>query len=321
METTELEKIRTLTLDEKTATQYYGSFIAEPFDRGYGQTVGNALRRVLLSSLEGAAITSVKIKGASHEFASLKGVKEDVANIILNLKKIRLKMFTDGHETLILSVDKEGVIKAKDIEPNSNVEILTPEQPIATLDFGASIEMELQISKGKGYVLADENKSGKQAVGSIVIDALFSPVVKVNYEVENTRVEQITDYDKLIIQIWTDGSIAPADALAYSSKILRNTFCIFTGEKAEAAQLTTQESATSIEDKAKLALSINDLDLSVRAKNCLIRAEIQTVGELISKEEGELLAYKNFGKNSLDEIKTKLEELGFSLKAREQEND
>ena len=320
MKTSELEKIRTLTLDEKTATPYYGSFIAEPFDRGYGQTVGNALRRVLLSSLEGAAITTVKIKGASHEFASLKGIKEDVANIILNLKKIRLKIFTGDHETLILSVDKEGVVKAKDIEANANVEILTPQLPIATLDFGASLEMELQVSNGKGYVLADENKSGKQAVGSIAIDALFSPVVKVNYEVENTRVEQITDYDKLIIQIWTDGSIAPADALAYSSKILRNTFCIFTGEKSEEAELTTEGSA-SIEDKAKLALSINDLDLSVRAKNCLIRAEIETVGELVSKEEEELLAYKNFGKNSLDEIKTKLEELGLSLNVKEQEND
>ena len=321
MKTSELEKIRTLTLDEKTATAYYGSFIAEPFDRGYGQTVGNALRRVLLSSLEGAAITSVKIKGASHEFASLKGIKEDAANIILNLKKIRLKIFTGDQETLILSVNKEGVVKAKDIEANANVEILTPQQPIATLDFGASLEMELQISNGKGYVLADENKSGKQAVGSIAIDALFSPVVKVNYEVENTRVEQITDYDKLIIQIWTDGSIAPADALAYSSKILRNTFCIFTGEKSEEAELTTQEGTTSIEDKAKLSLSINDLDLSVRAKNCLIRAEIETVGELVSKDEEELLAYKNFGKNSLDEIKTKLEELGLSLNVKEQEND
>lgn len=321
MKTTELEKIRTLAIDEKTATQYYGSFVAEPFDRGYGQTVGNALRRVLLSSLEGAAITTVKIKGASHEFASIKGVKEDVANIILNLKKVRLKMFSDGPENLVLSVNKEGIVKAEDIEEKSNIEILTPDQPIATLDFGASIEMELQVSKGKGYVLAEENKSGKQAVGSIAIDALFSPVVKVNYEVENTRVEQITDYDKLIIQIWTDGSITPADALKHSAKVLTNTFGIFTGEKTQEVEVETEESSTSVEDKAKLALSVNDLDLSVRAKNCLIRAEIQTVGELISKEEEELLAYKNFGKNSLDEIKTKLQELGLSLKEKEQEND
>jgi DNA-directed RNA polymerase subunit alpha len=216
MKMPELEKLRTLTLDEKTATPTYGRFIAEPFERGYGHTIGNALRRILLSSLEGSAVTAVRIKGALHEFSVIKGIKEDVANIILNLKKIRLKMYTPGPETLYLTVKKEGVAIAKDIQPNSNIEILTPEQPIATLDHGSNLEIEMEVTRGKGYVLAEENKSVKHSTNTILLDALFSPIVKVNYEVEHTRVEQITDYDKLILDIWTDGSVAPSDSLAYS---------------------------------------------------------------------------------------------------------
>src|SRR3989339_720241 len=241
MKTPDLEKLRRLTLDEKTATPTYGRFVAEPFERGYGHPIGNSLRRILLSSLEGAAITSVRIKGALHEFAVIKGIKEDVASIVLNLKKVRLKMYTPGPETLYIKIKKEGVVTAKSIETNPNIEILNPEQEIATLDAGAELEIEMEICRGKGYVLAEESKAGKYPVNTITMDALFSPVVKVNYEVENTRVEQITNYDRLIMEIWTDGSVAPADALAYSAKVLKNSLSIFTGAEPEEPKVSTNE--------------------------------------------------------------------------------
>jgi DNA-directed RNA polymerase subunit alpha len=267
---------------------------------------------VLLSSLEGAAITAVRIKGALHEFAVIRGIKEDVANIILNLKKVRVKMFTAGPETLYLKVKKEGVVYAKDIQTNSNVEILTPEHSLATLDSGAEIEIELEITKGMGYVLAEEKSSGKHPANTILMDALFSPITKVNYEVENTRVEQITDYDKLIIEIWTDGSVSPADALAYSAKILKNSLNIFTGPEQEPVKV---ESSDVEKEKMKELMSqpISILDLSVRSSNCLQSANLKTIGELVSKLEEEIMTYKNFGKRSLTEIKEKLAELGLSL--------
>lgn len=320
MKTLELEKLRTITLDEKTATPTYGRFIAEPFERGYGHTIGNSLRRILLSSLEGSAITAVRIKGALHEFSVIKGIKEDVANIILNLKKVRLKMYTPGPETLYLKVKREGPVTAKDIEGNANVEILNPDQVIANLDFGAELELEMEVSRGKGYVLAEESKAAKHSANTIIMDALFSPIVKVNYEVENTRVEQITDYDKLILEIWTDGSVSPADSLAYSAKILRNTLTIFTGPEPEpqkAAPIDVEEEKR----KELLEQPLSIMDLSVRSANCLMAAGLKTIGDLVVKNEDEILSYKNFGKRSLQEIKDKLTELGLSLGMKGANND
>ena len=320
MKMPDLEKMRRLTLDEKTATPLFGRFVAEPFERGYGHTVGNSLRRILLSSLEGAAITAVRIKGVLHEFSVVKGVKEDVANIIINLKKVRLKMYTPGPETIYLRAKKEGVVTAKNIESNANIEILNPEQVIATLDVSADLEIEMEVSRGKGYVLAEESKSGKYPVNTVLMDALFSPVIKVNYEVENTRVEQITNYDRLILEIWTDGSVSPADALAYSAKILKNSLTIFTGPEPEPVKAPVVDAQ---EEKMKELMEqpLSIMDLSVRSANCLISADLKTIGDLVSKQEEEILSYKNFGKRSLTEIKEKLAELGLSLGMKDIQND
>lgn len=320
MKMPDLEKLRKLVLDEKTATSTYGRYTAEPFERGYGHTIGNSLRRILLSSLEGAAISAVRIKGALHEFAVLKGIKEDVAGIILNIKKIRLKMYTPGPEVIYLRVKKEGVITAKDIEPNANIEILSQDQPIATLDFGAELDIEMEVTKGKGYVLAEENKTGKHSANTILLDALFSPITKVNFEVENTRVEQITNFDRLILEIWTDGSVSAGDALAYSAKILRNTLTIFTGPEPEPVKVIPIDAE---EEKLKELLEqpLSIMDLSVRSANCLLSAGLKTMGDLVTKQEEEIMLYKNFGKRSMQEIKEKLTELGLSLGMKGVKND
>lgn len=313
MKMPDLEKLRKLTLDEKTATDFYGRFTAEPFERGYGHTIGNSLRRILLSSLEGAAITSVKITGALHEFAVLKGVKEDVAQIILNLKKIRVKLHSEGPEKLYLKVKKAGKVTAKDIEANANVEIMNPDQEIANIDNGITIEMEMEVSSGKGYVLADEMKSQKYAVGTIVLDSLFSPITKVNYEVENTRVEQTLNYDRLVIEIWTDGSVAPKDALIESAKILKNSLNIFTGVVPE--QEEEEEPVEKEDEKLSELLdqSLSIMDLSTRSSNSLKNAGIETLRELVMTKEEDMMNFDNFGKRSLEEIKEKLAELGLSL--------
>jgi len=304
-----------LEIEQSTLTDKYGKFIAEPFERGYGHTIGNSLRRIILSSLEGAAITAVRVSGAMHEFTSLKGVREDVIHIILNIKKLRLKLYSAGPETLRLKIKRTGEIFAKDIEPNNNVEILTPDLVIATLDAGVEIEMEMEVSKGRGYVPAERLKKDGQPLGTIPVDALFSPVTKVQYEVENARVGQMTDYDKLIFEIWTDGSVAPGDALAFSAKILKDsvtTFINFDEEEVAPiqAQIKTEESAKMEE---LLAQPVEIIELSVRASNCLKVAKIKTIGELVSKSEDELLSYKNFGKKSLDEIRERLKEMGLGL--------
>ncbi|MDR1695835.1 MAG: DNA-directed RNA polymerase subunit alpha [Endomicrobium sp.] len=313
MKNPDLEKLRRLTLDEKTATDFYGRFTAEPFERGYGHTIGNSLRRILLSSLQGAAITSVKITGALHEFAVLKGVKEDVAQIVLNLKKVRVKLHTDSSEKLFLKVKKAGKVTAANIEKNANVEILNPEQEIANIDNGTVLEMELEVSSGKGYVLAEEFKSNKYAVGTIVLDSLFSPITKVNYEVENTRVEQTLNYDRLVMEIWTDGSVTPKDALVEAAKILRNSLTIFTGviedEGAVAEEPVKEEEKGS--DLLEQSLSI--MDLSTRSSNSLKNAGIETIGDLVQITEEEMMNFDNFGKRSLEEIKEKLAEIGLSL--------
>ncbi|MCG3204234.1 MAG: DNA-directed RNA polymerase subunit alpha [Elusimicrobia bacterium] len=304
-----------LEIDNTTLTDRYGRFVAEPFEKGYGHTIGNSLRRILLSSLEGAAVTAVRIKGAHHEFTALKGVREDVIHIILNLKKLRVKLYSAGPETLHLKIRRQGEILAKDIQPNNQVEILTPDLVIANIDDGVELDLEMEISKGRGYIPADRLKREGQPLGTIPVDALFSPVSKVHYEVENARVGQMTDYDKLIVEIWTDGSVTPGDALAYSAKILKDSLTTFiTFDEQEVApvqaQVRTEETA-KIEEM--LTQPVEIIELSVRASNCLKVAKIKTIGELVSKTEDELLAYKNFGKKSLDEIRDRLKEMGLSL--------
>jgi DNA-directed RNA polymerase subunit alpha len=309
-----LEKERKLELEEKTATGTFGRFIAQPFYRGYGNTIGNSLRRILLSSIEGAAITSVTIKGAEHEYAVLKGVREDALQIVLNLKKIRVKLNSDGPEKIYLKTTKSGQITAGDIEKNSSVEIMNPEQEIANIDDGTTLEMEMEVSKGIGYVRAEQVKEHKYAANTIVMDALFSPVTKVNYEVENTRVGQDLNYDRLVMEVWTDGSITPQKALIESAKILRDTLTIFTGEIEVKASVSTdnpeQENKTeNLKDKP-----VSILDLSTRASNSLKNAEIETIGQLISYSEVDLMEFDKFGKTSLKEIKEKLATIGLSLK-------
>ena len=304
-----------LEVDNATLTDRYGRYVAEPFEKGYGHTIGNSLRRILLSSLEGAAVTSVRINGALHEFTALKGVREDVIHIILNLKKLRVKLYSAGPETLRLKIRRQGEILAKDIEPNNQVEILTPDLVIATLDDGVELDMEIEISKGRGYIPVDRLKKDGQPLGTIPVDALFSPVSKVHYEVENARVGQMTDYDKLIVEIWTDGSVTPGDALAYSAKILKDslsTFITFDEQEVPtvAAQVHNEESAKMEEI---LNQPVEIIELSVRASNCLKVAKIKTIGELVSKSEDELLSYKNFGKKSLDESRDRLKEMGLNL--------
>jgi DNA-directed RNA polymerase subunit alpha len=304
-----------LDVDNATLSDTYGKFVAEPFERGYGHTIGNSLRRILLSSLEGAAVTAVRIKGAVHEFTAIKGVREDVIHIILNLKKLRVKLYSAGPETLRLKIKRGGEVYAKDIEPNNQVEILTPDLVIATIDDGVEFEMEMEIAKGRGYVPAERLKKEGQPLGTIPVDALFSPVSKVHYEVENARVGQMTDYDKLIVEVWTDGSVTPGDALAYSAKILKDslqTFITFDEQEVPsvAAPIKSEESAKMDE---LLSQPVDIIELSVRASNCLKVAKIRTIGELVSKSEDELLSYKNFGKKSLDEIRERLKEMGLSL--------
>ncbi|MDR1941921.1 MAG: DNA-directed RNA polymerase subunit alpha [Endomicrobium sp.] len=314
MKTSDLEKLRKLVLDEKTATPFYGRFTAEPFERGYGHTIGNSLRRILLSSLQGAAITSVKITDALHEFAVLKGVKEDVAQIVLNLKKIRVKLHSETPEKLYLKVKKAGKVTAADIEKNANVEIMNPEQEIANIDNGTTLEMELDVTPGKGYVLSEELKTGKHSVGSIVLDSLFSPIMKVNYEVENTRVEQILNYDRLVLEIWTDGSVSPKDALTQSAKILKNSLNIFTGIVPE-EPVRSEEPISKEDEKISeiLQQSLAIMDLSTRSSNSLKNAGIETIKELVNIKEEDMMNFDNFGKRSLEEIKEKLAELGLSL--------
>ena len=310
------EMPKRLTKEESTATETYAKFIADPFETGYGHTIGNSLRRVLLSSLEGAAITSIKIDGAMHEFATVDGVVEDVTDIILNLKKVLFKAHSRDTQTLLLSANKEGDITAADIQLNQNLELVNPKQHICTLDKKKKFEMELEVRVGRGFLPGDENKKPDQAIGVIAIDSLFSPVTRVKYNVESARVGQRTDYDRLLIEIWTDGRISPDDALTQSSAILQHHLDVFVGYDKNAVQF--EEEATKEDDersklKKLLNMSVNEIELSVRAANCLNNANITTVGQLAMKTEQEMLKYRNFGKKSLNEIKDKLSGLGLSL--------
>jgi len=319
MKAPDLEKLRKLILEEKTATKFYGRFTAEPFERGYGHTIGNSLRRILLSSLEGAAITSVKITGALHEFAVLKGIKEDVAQIILNLKKIKVKLHSAGPERLYLKVEKSGKVTAGDIEANTNVEIINSGQEIANIDNGASLEMELEVSLGKGYVLGEEIKEDNEyPVGTITIDSLFSPIIKVNYEVENTRVEQTLNYDRLVIEIWTDGTISPKDALVRSANILKDILTIFTDDKIgfkETLDINEEifENENKEEEKIFSRPIDSVVDISPRVLKNLKNAGIETIGDLIKLKEEDVLSFNNFGKRSFKEVKDKLKKLNLSF--------
>jgi len=310
------EMPKRLTREDATATDTYAKFFAEPFETGYGHTIGNSLRRVLLSSLEGAAISSIKVEGAQHEFATIDGVVEDVTDVVLNLKKILFKAHSRDTQTLLLSVNKEGQVTAGDIELNQNVELVNPEQVICTLDKKKKFEMELEVKVGRGFCPGDENKKPDQPIGVIAIDSLFSPVTRVRYAVENARVGQRTDYDRLILEIWTDGRISPDDALVQSSAILQHHLDVFIGYDKNAVEFEETETKQD-DEKAKLKkllnMSVNEIELSVRAANCLNNANITSVGQLSMKTEAEMLKYRNFGKKSLNEIKEKLASLGLSL--------
>ena len=305
-----------LIKEDSTATEVYAKFVAEPFETGYGHTIGNSLRRVLLSSLEGAAITSIKIDGAMHEFATVEGVVEDVTDIVLNLKKVLFRAHSRDTQMLLLSVNKEGAVTAGDIALNQNLELVNPSQHICTIDKKKKFEMELEVKVGRGFLPGDENKKPNQAIGVIAIDSLFSPVIRVRYAVENARVGQRTDYDRLILEVWTDGRISPDDALTQSSAILQHHLDVFVGydkNAVEFEEVVDKQDEEKSKMKKLLNMSVNEIELSVRAANCLNNANITTVGHLAMKTEQEMLKYRNFGKKSLNEIKDKLTGLGLAL--------
>jgi DNA-directed RNA polymerase subunit alpha len=308
----EIEKPK-IEIEEKDEQNNYGRFVVEPLERGYGTTLGNALRRILLSSLPGAAITNVKFDGALHEFSNLPGILEDTIEIILNLKAVSLKIHSEEPQTLIIETDQAGPIKAKDIKAPADVDILSGEQHICTLDENGRLYMEMTAINGRGYVPAERNKLPQQPIGVIPVDSMFSPIRKVNYQIENTRVGMKTDYDKLTLEVWTDGSIRPDEAISLAAKILSTHIALFVNltEQVDDVEITSDSNE---EDRERiLDLTIEELDLSVRSYNCLKRAGINTVGELVRKSEDEMMKVRNLGKKSLEEVEQKLEELGFSF--------
>ncbi len=310
------EMPKSLHKEESADKLNFAIFTAEPFESGYGHTIGNSLRRVLLSSLEGAAIISVRITGAAHEFQTLPGVVEDCTDIILNLKKIRFLAYDHDIRTLTLSVNREGIVTAADIQEVAGCEVLNKDQHICTVDKKHKLEMEMEVRVGRGFATGDENKRPDQVIGVIAIDSIFSPVTKVKYSVENTRVGQRTDYDKLIMEITTDGRVTPESALQQASAILRkhlDPFVNYDDNLIEIDQSTQEASQENVKLKKLLNMSVNEIELSVRAANCLNNANITTVGQLAMKTEAEMLKYRNFGKKSLNEIKEKLQGLGLTL--------
>ncbi|KUO95154.1 DNA-directed RNA polymerase subunit alpha [Ferroacidibacillus organovorans] len=310
------EKSRIL-IEEISEDGKYGKFVVEPLDRGYGTTLGNSLRRVLLSSLEGAAVTSVKIEGVLHEFSTIPGVVEDTTEFILNVKKLALKIHSDEYKRLIIDIDQPGEIRAGDIRGDSDVEILNPDLHIATLAPGSRIYVEMMARTGRGYIPANLNKGEEQEIGVLPIDSIFSPIYRVNYQVENTRVGQITDYDKLTLEVWTDGSVRPDEAVSDASRILIEQFDPFRRLTDHGRPLdTTLERGDERHDKA-LDMTIEELDLSVRSYNCLKRAGINTVAELCSRTEEEMMKVRNLGRKSLEEVLEKLERLELGLRPDE----
>jgi DNA-directed RNA polymerase subunit alpha len=302
--------------DESVSTDTFGTFYAEPFEAGYGRTMGNSLRRVLLSSLEGTAVSSIKIKGAPHEFCSLDGVTEDVTEIILNIKQLLFKSYSRDAQTVTIKVEGPGEVTAGDIVSGKNIEVLNPDFVICNLAEDGVFEAEMEVRIGRGYCPADLNKKENQEIGIIPIDCLFSPVRRVKYSVENTRVGRRTDYDKLVLEIWTDGRVTPDDALTMSAAILRHHLDVFVSYDKDLIEFEESEKQIDLEKeelRKKLNISVNEIELSVRAANCLNNANITTVGELAQKTEAEMLKYRNFGKKSLNEIKAKILEMGLSL--------
>jgi len=313
-----------IRFDEETITDKYGKLIAEPLERGFGTTLGNALRRVLLSSIEGAAVTAVKIPGALHEFSTIKGVKEDVVDIVLNIKKLRFKLYASGRKTATIKVKGPKTVTGGDIQKDSAFEILNPEQVIATLDKDSSFEVEMYLRKGKGYVAAELNKEEDLPLNMIAVDSVFTPVVRVNFIVEKARVGRSTDYDRLVMEIWTDGSLTPERAVSQAASVVIEHMKLFVLEEEEDDEENIaweqDDSNDSINEEpifnSNLLKSVEELELSVRSYNCLKNANIKTIGDLVQKSEQEMLRTKNFGRKSLNEIKEILHGMGLRLGMR-----
>ncbi len=304
-----------LECDESNYSEKYGKFVAEPFERGYGITLGNSLRRILLSSVEGSAVTSIRVDGVQHEFATITGVMESVADIILNLKRLVLRSHSKVPKTIYIKGEKKGIVTAADIICDETIEVLNPELYIATLSRDTHFYVEMEVSRGRGYVPAELNKKETQSVGTIAIDSIFTPIRKVNFQVENTRVGQRTDYDRLVVEIWTNGGVNPKEAMLYGSNILQRHLDVFVsyGQLPEEHE---EEEEVSAEEQAlyeKLRLPMSVLELSVRSANCLRDANIKTIAELVKNTESELLGFRNFGKKSLTEINDLLKVMGLNL--------
>ena len=311
------QRPKRLEFESETLTDRFGRFYAQPFERGFGTTIGNALRRVLLSSIEGAAVTAVKIEGVQHEFSPIPGVVEDATDIILNLKQIPIKMHVDRTKSLVLRVDKAGEVKARDIEVDADLEILEPDAHVATVAEGGSLEMELRVRRGRGYVSADKNFDEDLGIGWIPVDSVHAPIKKVNYLVEAARLGQTTDYEKLTVDVWTNGTITARDSVSLAAKLLRDHLSIFINleEFADQPSEAAPEQPESVLNE-NLDKSVEELELSVRSYNCLKNANIQTIRELAQKTEGDMLKTKNFGRKSLNEIKEILTSMGLSLGMR-----
>lgn len=314
----EIEKPRIETA-EMTEDGTYGKFILEPLERGYGTTLGNSLRRVLLSSLPGVAVTSIKIDGVQHEFSTIPGVKEDVTELVLNIKGLCAKIYGETQKMIYIEAQGEQIVTAGDIKTDSEVEILNPEMHIATLETGANLYMEIMIDRGRGYVSAEKNKEKTTGlIGSIAVDSIYSPVLKVNYSIENTRVGQITDYDKLTLEVWTDGVISAKESISLAAKVLNEHLNLFVDLSEEAAATEVMVEKDDHSNEKMLEMTIEELDLSVRSFNCLKRAGIHSVGDLLNKSENEMMKVRNLGKKSLEEVIIKLNSLGFDLTAEEE---
>ena len=308
----EIEKPR-IECIENPSDDSYGKFVVEPLERGYGTTLGNSLRRVLLSSLPGTAVTSVKIAGVQHEFSTLPGVKEDMTEIVLNIKGVIIKLHSDGPKTVYIEASGECEVTAGSIKADGEVEVLNPEHHIATLGPDGYLSMEMVVDHGRGYVAAEKNKLAQQIIGVIPVDSIYSPVLKVNYAVENTRVGNKTDYDKLTLEVWTDKTITPRDAVSLGAKILCDHFTLFTDlSETIGSESTVKEKVETQRDKV-LEMTIEELDLSVRSFNCLKRANINTVEDLIGKTQDEMIKVRNLGRKSLEEVEHKLAMMGLSL--------
>ncbi len=309
----DLIKPKKLEAEKETLTATYGKFVAEPLERGFGLTLGNSLRRVLLSSLQGAAITSVRFNDVLHEFSTIPGVKEDVSDIILSLKQVRLKIHGEGPKTLRIKADGDGVVRAGDIICDSSVEVLNTDLPIATVSKDAKLECELIANTGKGYVSAEKNRGANQPVGTIQIDSIFQPVTRVNYNVTQARVGQRTDYDKLIIEVWTTGAIDPQSAVAVAAKILKDQMSVFITFEEGSEEGALEKSEARPKFNENLFKTVEELELSVRSANCLKNADIKYIGEMVQKTEQEMLKTKNFGRKSLNEIKELLHGMGLDF--------